>query len=374
MYITGPYGGAPFGLSIVTPAVAGPFDLGDVVVRSAISVDPRTAQVSISSVLPRMVQGVGMAPSGIPLDLKRIYVTVDRPGFEFNPTSCEPKRIEGVLAGAGGASEDVSLPFQVSGCGSLAFDPTLRASTQGRASKADGASLVVRVSSSAGQANIAKTVLSLPTALPSRLTTIQKACVAAVFEANPASCPEGSVVGYASVHTPVLRSALAGPAYLVSHGGAAWPDVEFVLQGEGITLILDGQTQIKNGVTTSSFDSVPDAPVSSFEAVLPQGPHSALTANLPTSADYDLCGSKLVLPTVITAQNGTVISQDTKLSVLGCGAVKDSKTRQLTRKQKLANALHACRKRYKHNHAKRATCEQQARHHHTTPKPPHKTT
>ena len=369
VYITGPYQGAPFGLSIVTPAVAGPFNLGNVVVRSAINVDPHTAQVTISSTLPTIVQGVGMPSSGIPLQLQRIYVTVDRPGFEFNPTSCEPKRIEGSLSGAQGATAPLSLPFQVSGCENLPFHPTLTATTEGRASKADGASLDVKVTSTLGQANIAKTVLTIPGALPARLTTIQKACVAAVFEANPSSCPEGSVIGQAIVHTPVLKSPLTGPAYLVSHGGAAWPDVEFVLQGEGITLILDGQTAIKNGVTTSTFNTVPDAPVSSFEAILPQGPHSALTANLPAAANYDLCGSNLTIPAVITAQNATVITQATKVTVLGCATVKDSK--RLTRAQRLAAALHACRKKYKHAPHRRAGCEQQARRHYAAKKASH---
>ncbi len=360
VFITGPYRGAPFGLEIVTPAVAGPFNLGEVVVRSSIYVNPSTAAITIlTPSLPTQLKG-------IPLQLDRVLVSVNRPGFEFNPTNCEPKRIEGTLAGAQGASASVSSPFQVANCASLPFHPTLTATTEGRASKADGASLDVKVTSTPGQANIAKTVLTIPGALPARLTTIQKACVAAVFEANPSSCPEGSVIGQAIVHTPVLKSPLTGPAYLVSHGGAAWPDVEFVLQGEAITLILDGQTAIKNGITTSTFNTVPDAPVSSFEAILPQGPHSALTANLPAAANYDLCGSNLTIPAVITAQNATVITQATKVTVLGCATVKDSK--RLTRAQKLAAALHACRKKYKHAPHRRVSCEQQARRHYAAKK------
>jgi hypothetical protein len=361
VYLSGPYGGAPFGLAIVTPAIAGPFDLGDVVVRASVSVDPHTAQVTITSALPTIVQGVGMAPSGIPLDLKQIEVTVDRPNFQFNPTNCNPMRIEGTLSGDEGGSEPIATPFQVAGCGSLPFKPSFTAATQAKTSKANGASLTVKVADTPGQANIAKVMVTLPAALPSRLSTIQKACIAATFEANPASCPEGSNIGTATVHTPVLTSPLTGPAYLVSHGNVAFPDVEFVLQGEGITLILDGGVAIRKGVTTSTFNAVPDAPVSSFETVLPEGPHSALTANLPVSAKYNLCRTRLSMPTTLTGQNGAVISQKTKITVRGCAAVKANGPRRLSRSQRLARALKACRRRYKHSRSQRVVCERKAR-------------
>ncbi len=361
VYITGPYQGAPFGLSIVTPAVAGPFNLGNVVVRSRIDIDPHTAAVTISSGLPTMVQGVGRPASGVPLQLRQIQVTVDRPNFEFNPTNCTPMSITGTLSGAQGASANVVSPFQAANCQGLAFKPKFTASTQGKTSKADGASLTVKVTSSLGQANIGKTTVMLPQALPSRLSTIQKACLARVFEANPASCPEGSNVGIAIVHTPVLKSPLSGPAYLVSHGNVAFPDVEFVLQGEGITLVLDGGVNIKKGVTTSSFETVPDAPVSSFEAILPEGPHSALTTDIPAKEKYSLCKTKLVMPTTITGQNGVVIKQTTKLAVQGCKKTVKSSAPKLSRAQLLKRTLAACRKQHKHAKARRAACEKQAR-------------
>jgi hypothetical protein len=358
VYITGPYGGAPFGLSIVTPAVAGPFDLGTVVVRSRIFIDPSTAALTIvSDPLPTQLKG-------IPLQLKRVVVSIDRPDFQFNPTSCSPMNITGTLTGAQGAQAQVSSPFQVGGCGSLPFSPVFAIWTQGQTSKVNGASLTVRVTSTKGQANIAKTVLTLPKVLPARLTTLQKACLAATFEANPAACPEGSVVGSATVHTPVLSSPLTGPAYLVSHGNAAFPDVEFVLQGEGITLILDGQTNIKGGVTTSSFNAVPDAPVSSFETTLPEGPHSAL------GATSNLCGQTLTAPTTITGQNGALITQKTHVTITGCKAVKSYKA---TRAQLLAKALAVCRKKYKHHHTKRINCERQAHKRYPAKKTAHKT-
>ena len=358
VYITGPYGGAPFGLEIVTPAVAGPFNLGTVTVRSKLFINPENASVTIvSDSLPTQLRG-------IPLQLKRVLVSVNRPGFEFNPTNCNPMRIEGTITGAERASASVAAPFQVAGCQALRFAPTLTAATNGHASKASGTDFVVKVTSKGlGQANIAKVDLQLPVALPARLSTLQKACTEKAFDANPASCPEGSDIGAATIHTPVLKSALAGPAYLVSHGNAAFPDVEFVLQGEGITLVLDGKTQIKNGVTYSKFESAPDAPFTTFETVLPAGPHSALTANVPARDGYSLCGQNLQMPTTITGQNGDVIEQKTKIAVQGCAAVKAAKAKRLTDAQKLAKALVACRRRYRRAKARRVACERVARRH-----------
>ena len=365
VFITGPYEGAPFGLEIVTPAVAGPFDLGTVTVRSRLMIDPNNASVTIlSDPLPTQLRG-------IPLQLKRVLVTVNRANFEFNPTNCAPMQIDGTISGAQGASVTVSSPFQIANCASLPFKPKLTASTKGQASKADGANFDVKVESKGlGQANIAKVRLQLPKALPARLTTLQKACTEKAFAANPASCPEGSVIGNATIHTPVLRSPLTGPAYLVSHGGAAFPDVEFVLQGEGITLVLDGKTQIKKQITYSKFDSAPDAPFTVFETVLPTGPHSALTTNLPEKAKFNLCSSSLSMPTEIVGQNGAVIKQTTKIALQGCKKVKAS--RPLSRGQLLKRALAACRYTHKHSKAKRVACETQARHRYAAKRSPHK--
>jgi hypothetical protein len=352
VYLTGPYNGAPFGIDIVTPAVAGPFNLGTVIVRSQINVDPYTAAVTISGAIPTMVETAAVGKAGIPVQLQRTNVTVDRPEFQFNPTNCTPMSINATLGGAQGASKEVSSPFQVANCAKLPFHPVFEASTESKTSKANGASLIVKVSSPGlGQANIAKTKIVLPLNLPSRLTTIQKACPDHVFEANPATCGEGSNIGTATIYTPVFKKPLSGPAYLVSHGNLAFPDVEFVLQGEGITIILDGQTDIKKGITSSTFNALPDAPFTKFETVLPEGPHSALAAY-----GAPLCTQKLVMPTTITGQNGDVINQNTAIGVTGC-----AKAAKLTRAQLLANALKACRTHWKHNKKKRAACEAQAR-------------
>ena len=321
VYFTGPYGGAPFGLSVVVPAVAGPFNLGNVIVRAALHIDPHTAQVTaVSSPLPQIIDGV-------PLRIRTVNVTLNNPAFTFNPTSCVQQSITGVLASTLGATADVSTPFNAEGCKNLPFKPSLSASTKGKTSKASGASLTIKLGSATGQANIAKVRLVFPKQLPARLTTLQKACTEAQFNANPAGCPVGSVIGTATAHTPVLAHPLTGPIYLVSHGGAAFPDAVVILQGEGVLLYLDGNTNIKKQITTSTFNSVPDAPISSFEAVLPQGAHSAFATDIPTKAKGDLCGMSLTLPATITAQNGAVITQNTKIGVSGCPKKKAKKQR-----------------------------------------------
>jgi hypothetical protein len=361
VFMTEGYGGAPFGLEIVTPAKAGPFDLGYVTVRSKLYVDPNDASVTIvSDPLPTQVRG-------IPLQLKRVLVTVDRPGFEFNPTSCEPLRIDGTITGSEGASANVASPFKAEDCQALPFSPQFTASAVGQGSKAEGTTLAVTVrsggtdSSGVVQAGIAKVQLQLPKQLSSRLPTLQKACTDSVFNANPASCDEGSVIGYATIHTPVLRNPLTGPAYLVSHGSAAFPDVEFVLQGEGIKLVLDGQTDIKGEVTYSRFESTPDAPFTVFETVLPAGPHGVLTPNVPEAKRFSLCGETLTMPTTMIAQNGMSIERETKVQVTGCTEVKGAKaSKKLTLKQKLKHALRSCKHNYRHAKHKRVRCEQQA--------------
>jgi hypothetical protein len=320
IYLTGPYEGAPFGLSVVVPAIAGPFDLGTVVVRATISVNPYTAQVTVTT-YPSGPYSIPQILDGVPIRLRTINVTIDRKEFVFNPTSCEPMSVTGTLASAEGASAAVSSPFQVTNCATLRFAPKFAVSTEGKASKRNGASLNVKLtfphpgpqsSSQSGEANIARVHVQLPKSLPARLTTLQKACPDKVFEANPAGCPKESIVGQAIAHTPILNVPLQGPAFFVSHGGAKFPELILVLQGEGITIDLAGETDIKHGVTTSTFAHVPDAPVTSFELALPQGPFSALAAN------GNLCTQNLEMPTEFVAQNGATLSQNTHIEVEGC--------------------------------------------------------
>ena len=307
VYLTGPFEGAPYGLSIVVPAVAGPFNLGNVIARVKIEVDPHTARVILTdNAVPTII-------GGIPSRIKSIAVSINRQGFQRNPTNCGVLLTESTLTGTLGTSSSVSTPFQAEGCGSLGFKPSFGASTSSKVSKANGASLFTRVTQGSGEANIKAVVVSLPKQLPSRLTTLQKACPEATFAANPFSCPAASNVGTATAVTPVLPAPMTGPAYLVSHGGAAFPDLDLVVEGNGYRVILVGNTDIKKGITTTSFVSTPDVPVTSFTVNLPTGPHSAL------GAFGDLCAVPLLMPTTITGQNGKLVKQNTKISVSGCG-------------------------------------------------------
>jgi hypothetical protein len=326
VFLTGSYRGAPFGLSFVVPAVAGPLNLGTVVVRAAVNVDPHSAALTVTSEpLPQILQGV-------PLHIRAVNVSMDREHFIFNPTSCDPLAIKATLSSDLGASIPVATRFQATNCAALAFAPKFSVTTSGKTSRAGGASLDARIQVPAGaQANFARVKVELPKQLPSRLTTLQKACTARVFEANPAACPVASLVGYAKATTPVLPVPLTGPAYFVSHGGEAFPSLIVVLEGYGVRVDLVGSTFIsKQGITSSTFASVPDVPVASFEIYLPEGPYSALAAN------GNLCKQKLRMGTELVAQDGTTIHQNTPVGITNCTKAKAKKKGKVTGAERTA--------------------------------------
>jgi hypothetical protein len=349
IYLAGPYNGAPFSLVSVTSAVVGPFDLGTVVLRFGLSINPYTAQVSVS---PTSSEPIPTILDGIVTHVRDIRVYINRPNFTLNPTSCNPLAIGSTLTSSQGASSTITSPFQAASCGNLKFAPKFAVSTSGKTSRASGASLHVDLTYPLGAAgsyaNIAKVKVDLPKQLPSRLTTLQKACTAAQFNANPAGCPAASFIGHAKAVTPLIPVPLEGPAIFVSHGGEAFPSLIMVLQGYGVTIDLVGSTNIsKAGITSSTFKTVPDQPVGSFELTLPEGKYSALAAN------GNLCTSKLAMPTEFVAQNGLKINESTKIAVTSC-----AKTKTLTRAQKLKAALKVC---HKQKGGSRLGCEKAAR-------------
>jgi len=361
LYLAGPYDGDPFSLVSVTSAVVGPFDLGTVVLRFGLKINPYTAQVSVD---PTASEPIPTIIKGIVTHVRDIRVYVERKNFILNPTSCSPMAISSTLTGDLGASTTVSSPFQAASCTNLKFAPTFTVSTNGKTSKEDGASLTAKLSyPNAAQgtyADIAKVKVELPKALPSRLTTLQKACTAAQFSANPAGCPAGATIGHATVHTPILPVPLTGPVIFVSHGGEAFPSLTIVLQGDGVTIDIVGATFIsKSGVTSTTFKTVPDEPFSTFELTLPEGPDSALAANenlcAPTigktvikKVTVERHGQKksltrkikeqvptsLVMPDEFVAQNGAEIHGDTTIKVEGCPKAKKATARKEKRAKK----------------------------------------
>jgi hypothetical protein len=372
IYLTGPYDGAPFGLSIVVPLIAGPFNLGTEVVRARIEVDPHTSQITITT------NPLPLTEKGIPDDLRLIDAVIDRPEFMFNPTDCNPMSFTGTATSTEGASAPLTSHLQVGSCQSLKFAPDFTVSTSGKTSRADGASLTAKIAYPTGnlgdnqatsQANIASVKVDLPKQLPSRLTTLQKACPVQVFESNPAGCPAASIVGHAKAVTPVLPVPLEGPAYFVSHGGAKFPELIVVLQGDNVTVELDSETFIsKEGITSSTFRQVPDVPVGTFELTLPEGPYSALAANgnlcaptktvlvkrkikLKSKDGYTrtvtrkvketVAGGGLEMPTAFTGQNGAVIHQNTPIEVTGCPPARSP----ARAKSKAVKANHGQRKK-----------------------------
>jgi hypothetical protein len=330
IYLTGPYKGAPFGLTITTHVLAGPFDLEQgtpcdcIVTRAKIEVNPLTAALTITTdPLPQVV-------AGVPTDLREIDSVIERPEFMINPTNCDPSEFSGTAYGTpppgqGGsnASAPISSHFQVGSCQSLKFEPKFHVSVTGKNSKADGSALTTTVSEpgtpQGTQADIHLVKVELPKQLPSRLTTLQRACTQKKFEENPAGCPPESMIGMAVVHTPLLPVPLMGPAIFVSHGGEAFPSLTLVLQGDNVTVDLVGTTYIsKSSITSTTFKALPDSPFSSFELVLPQKEFSALGTNVPEKDHYSLCGQKLSMPNEFVAQNGAVIKQSTAIAITGC--------------------------------------------------------
>jgi hypothetical protein len=337
-YLTGPYNGtgactvgqpgcAPFGLTFEVPAKAGPLDLANtknnhpacdcVLVRGKIEVNPETTALTITSNPPGTPDSIPTSIEGIPLQIQHINATTTRTSFQFNPTNCNKMEVTGTINTSEGSTRTIGVPFQVTNCGALKFQPTFAVSTSGKTSRTDGASLNVKLSYPntpfGTEANIHQVKVELPKGLPSRLGTLQKACTADQFHTNPAGCPPASVVGHAKATTPLIPVPLEGPAYFVSNGGEAFPNLIVVLQGYGVTVDLIGDTFIsKNGVTSSTFKTVPDAPVDTFELNLPEGPYSALTT------DGNLCKQKLIMPTELTAQNATTTHQNTNITITGC--------------------------------------------------------
>ncbi len=351
LYLSGPFRGDPLSVVSITSAVVGPFDLGTVVVRFGLHIDPYTAQVSID---PSGSEPIPTIIDGIVTHVRDIKVSVYRPNFTINPTSCDARPISSTLTSSLGQAASTSAPLKAEACNELAFKPTFKVSTNGKTSRAEGASLNVKLTMPVRlgtQSNIKTVKVELPKQLPSRLETLQQACTERQFNANPAECPKASFIGHATVMTPILPEPLTGPMIFVSHGGEAFPSLILVLQGYGFTIDIVGSTYIsKAGITSTTFKAIPDEPVGDFQLTLPQGKYSALAAtanlckltrviHLSKTEVRDVKGqrrriaiktskriaAKLLMPTTFIAQNGAKIKQNTPISVTGCARHKTKK-------------------------------------------------
>src|SRR6185437_14018159 len=344
LYLSGPYHGDPFSVVSVTSATIGPFDLGTIVIRFALRIDPYTGQVKVD---PTGSEPIPTIIDGIVTHVRDIRVSIDRTGFTLNPTSCKPLPVSSTLSSSDGQSATVSAPFLATHCRELRFTPSFKVSTNAHTSRANGASLTAKLTmpdALGGQSNIRQVKVDLPKQLPSRLTTLQQACTEQQFNANPAACPAASKIGTARASTPILPVPLTGPMYFVSHGGEAFPSLVLVLQGYGVTIDIVGTTFINNaGITSTTFKAIPDEPVGTFELNLPEGPYSALAANgnlcnatrtitikrkvttrahgrkRTTTRTVHKTERGLVMPTLFVAQNGAVIHKNTPIGVTGCG-------------------------------------------------------
>jgi hypothetical protein len=318
IYLTAPYGGAPFGISLVIPAQAGPFDLGTVLVRGGITVDLATSKITIATDPFPTILG------SIPLRIKSLDLDIDRSGFMVNPTSCAGQATDGVVASTAGVGAPVSAPFGVSGCAGLLFAPKLAAATLANgSSRGKGASLNVKITDAASvHANLKSLSIKLPKALKPRMIAIQQACLQATFASNPHGCPAASVVGNAVVDTPTLSAPLTGPVYLVFHRGAKYPDLVLVLQGDGVGLQLRGTVEINKGISTTTFSPLPDIAISLFELNLPEGSHSLL------GATEGLCAKQRTMLDALDGQNGAKREGTVNTVVEGCSSRKGKAARR----------------------------------------------
>jgi hypothetical protein len=277
VYLTGPYKGGPFGLVVIVPAVAGPLDLGTVVVRQSLNIDPTDAHVTVTSdPFPTILQGV-------PLRLRRVDVVLNRPNFTVNPTSCNPMSIDASLTSVGGASASDSSRFQVGGCAALGFSPKLKLSLSGKGKTRSGAhpTLKANLSQKSGQANIALAKVKLPLSLALDPNNSKRVCPFATAQAvhgGAVGCAANTIVGSATAKTPLLSSPLSGKVYLVqgirtnAQGQQihTLPTLLIPLRGQ-FAIDLRAKTSVSRGALVTTFPAVPDVPVSSFKLTISGG-------------------------------------------------------------------------------------------------------
>jgi len=311
VYLGGPYKGAPFSLSIVVPAVAGPFDLGNVVVRAALKIDPTTAKLSVDAdPLPTVLQG-------IPLQVRLISVLIDRPKFIVNPTSCDPKRIRAVVASTAGTVAHLSSHFQADNCARLPLSPRLTFTVGSKGHTRQGVStpLKATLTQPPGQAGLKAVAVTLPDTLNALLPVVNRACTRAAFDAG--RCGKRSRAGFATAVTPLLEKPLRGAAYFVQlpPGQKGLPNLIVALRGQ-VDFNLISKVKIPGGkLLATRFGAIPDVPVRKFTLSLLAG------ANGPIGTAANLCtprSKRQVAQITYRGQNGKLYETNQRLRIRGC--------------------------------------------------------
>jgi hypothetical protein len=315
VFVTGPYKGAPFGLSVVVPAKVGPFDLGDVVVRGALHVDANRAKVTaVTDPFPEIV-------GGVPVRLRQVNVSMDRPGFMFNPTSCEQTHIHGAFWSTAGAPAARSVPFQAQGCDKLKLSPRIGLEWTGKTQMREGKhpGVKAKLGDMLGQANLKKVKVTLPLTAALDPANAKALCEPSAAAAN--NCPADSRVGWASASTPALHKRVQGPVYFVrgvriSETGReirSLPKLYVPLSGQGVRVDLwaDSDVDSKKRLV-STFREIPDVPVRDFELSINSGKGGILEAT------NDVCGASKTTTIEYTGHNDGVTVQRVKFTAPDC--------------------------------------------------------
>jgi hypothetical protein len=326
VYLAGPYRGAPLSLATVVPAVSGPYDLGNVVVRAAVNVNPANAQITTATdQLPQIL-------GGIPLRMRSIRIQLDRPGFALNPTNCEPLATVADVAGTEGAKATDSSHFQVGNCADLRFAPRLALRLTGGVKRRGHPAIHATVTARPGEANIKRVSTTLPRGEQLDNGHIGTPCTRVQFAAR--ECPDSSLIGSAEAITPLLDQPLAGNVYLRTSPVHKLPDIVVDLRGQ-IDIELVGKVDTaRGGSLRTTFEGVPDAPVTGFRLDLAGGAKGLLQNST------SLCAGRRKRARVrMTGQNGAVRRSNPKLKVR-CGA-KSSRHRRHARAARLLRSRKA---------------------------------
>jgi hypothetical protein len=287
-YLSGPYKGAPLSLTVITPAIAGPFDLGTTVIRVALNLDPQKAQIhAVSDPFPTVLEG-------IPLDVRGASLRLGRPDFTLNPTSCDPMAIEALTSTIPGQLASLRSPFQVGGCSGLGFKPGLALQLKGGTRRGGHPGLIATYRPRPGDANLAGLLVRLPRSAFLDQAHIRTICTRVQFAAK--ACPKGAQYGYIKAFTPLLDEPLEGPVWLRSSNHKL-PDLVFDLHGL-VDVEVATRIDSSHGGIRARIESSPDAPLSKVVLRM-QGAKKGLIVN-----SRNLCGATSRANVELTGQNG----------------------------------------------------------------------